>query len=238
MCLQNTAFKSLSEGNSRWIWVAFLPVSSKSFRKSFGHRLRDAYVFRNLPGQPLMLCLDKEKAIALTFSWPSRLFVFIFIYRAEKLCALLFSNILHTHSVTDIKNWELPNATTVWCQSAAPSEQSAIKHLAQGHLQRSCWGSKKACLIPFLHPDFPCCSGHECAFWIFASGHMLHQFTTNHFLPFFSTLPIILTTRYPRVAVRMFELSTPQTAAVKICNVRIYVRKQTCDLWRSVFMLV
>lgn len=168
-----------------------------------------------------MLHLDKEKAIALTFSWPSRLFVFIFIYRAEKLCALLFSNILHTHSVTDIKTWELPNATAVWCQSAAPSEQSAIKHLAQGHLQRSCWGSKKACLIRFPHPDFPCSSGHECAFWIFASGHMLHQSASNRFLPFFPpTLPIIPPTRHPEVAVWMFVSSTQQTAAVRIYNVR------------------
>lgn len=97
-----------------------------------------------------MLCLDE--AIALAFSLPSRLFVFIFIYWAEKLCVLFFSNILHTHSVTDIKTWELPNATTVWCQSAAPSEQSAIKHLAQGHLQRSCCVSFASLIQIFLAP--------------------------------------------------------------------------------------
>lgn len=173
-----------------------------------------------------MLCLDKEKAIALAFSWPSRLFIFIFIYRTEMLCCvLLFSNILHTRSVTDIKTWELPSATTVWCQSAAPSEQSAVKHLAQGHLNRSCWRSKKACLICFPCPDFPCFPGHEFAFWIFASGHMLHQFSSYHFPPsFFQS--IILMTRYLQVAVRMFGLSTLQTAAVKICNVRIWKKKK------------
>lgn len=90
-----------------------------------------------------MLCLDKEKAIALAFSRPSSLFVFIFIYPGKLCFVLLLSNALHTHSLMDIKTWELPSTTPVWCQSAALLEQLAVKHLAQGHLNRSCWRSKK-----------------------------------------------------------------------------------------------
>lgn len=48
-----------------------------------------------------MLCLDNEEAIALAFSRTLRLFVFF-------CCVLLFSNILHTRSVTHIKTWEPP----------------------------------------------------------------------------------------------------------------------------------
>lgn len=139
-----------------------------------------------------MFRLDKERAIALAFSRPSTLFVFIFIYPEKLCCVLLFSNALHTHSATDIKTWELPSTTTVWCQSAAPSEQSAVKHLAQGHLNRSCWRSIEACLIRFPRPDFPRSSGHEFAFRIFAWGQMLHQFSSSHFPPvFFLSKPIL-----------------------------------------------
>lgn len=89
------------------------------------------------PGSPLTLRLEKEKAIALAFRRPSSLFVFIFIYPGKLCRALSFgnSNALHTRSAADIKAWELPATTTVWCQSA-PSEQSAVEHLAQGHLKQ------------------------------------------------------------------------------------------------------
>lgn len=133
-----------------------------------------------------MLCLDKEKAIALAFSRPCSLFVFIFIYPEKLCCVLLLSNALHTRSAPDIKTWELPRTNTVWCQSAAPSEQSAVKHLAQGHLNRSCWRSKEACLIRFPHPDFPRSSGHEFAFRFFLPrGRCSTNFPVPIFLLFF-----------------------------------------------------
>lgn len=111
-----------------------------------------------------MLCLDKEKEIALAFSRPSSVFVFIFIYPEKLYCVL--SNALHTRLVTDIKTWELPSTTTVWCQSAAPSEESAIKHLARGHLNVSCGWSKKKKSVSHLLPvsRFSCSSGHGFAF--------------------------------------------------------------------------
>lgn len=140
-----------------------------------------------------MLRLDKEKAIALAFSRPSSLFVFIIIC-PQKLCrSLSLSNALHTRSATDIKAWELPSTAADRCQSAAPSEQSAVKHLAQGRLNRSCWRSKTACLIRFPCPDFPRSCGHEFAFWIFASGQMPYHFSSCHFAPvFFPRSKVIL----------------------------------------------
>lgn len=56
--------------------------------------------------------LDKEKAIALAFNRPCGRFVFIFIYPVKLCSVLLFSNALHTHSVTGIKTWDLPGAAT------------------------------------------------------------------------------------------------------------------------------
>lgn len=51
VCLENTMFRPFSEGSGGCIGPAALPVSSKSFLGSFGHRLRDAYVFRNFARQ-------------------------------------------------------------------------------------------------------------------------------------------------------------------------------------------
>lgn len=41
-------FQSFSGEKIGWLWLACLPVSSKSFRQSSGHRRRDAYVLRKL----------------------------------------------------------------------------------------------------------------------------------------------------------------------------------------------
>lgn len=165
-----------------------------------------------------MFRLDKLRAITLAFSWPSGLFVFIFIY-PEKLCSvLLFSNVLHTGWVTDIKTQELPSRTAARCQSAAPSKQPAVKHLAQGRLNWSCWRSRKACLIHFPVQNLFAPNGHEFAFLNFCPGRRCSTNFQAAILQTCPMLPITLMTGFPKRVVWIFQhVSITQTAEARIC---------------------
>lgn len=124
-----------------------------------------------------MLCLDKEKAIALACSWSSRLFVFMFIYpETSAVCSYPAAPFTLT-SLRTFKTQDWSRTTVVWCQSAKLPGKLAVKNLAQGHLNR-----KKACLVCFLLWDFPRSSGQDFEFFPRADAPAIFH------LPFSSSL--------------------------------------------------
>lgn len=86
----------------------------------------------------------------------------------------------------------------VWCQSAAPSEQSAVKHLAQGHLNRSVEGAKKRVSFASRVQILLAPPVTSLLFEFLPRGRCSTNFPVSHFPPvYFPTLnlplvPIIL----------------------------------------------